>query len=228
MHFFQLLNRNPKHRLGAQRGAAELQEHPFFKTIDWKALSMKQITPPFKPEVESDESTTNFDPEFTSADVRDVAGIALGEDDDDETMDDDDPSEDWLSQSLTGSLHTPNGPLGSDRPPSANGFTNGRNTPPPGRGIQIKQKTKRKESAGSVLSNSVQEKFKGFTFSGGESAVSPTGVLAKRAAERGPGSEDDEAGTEPTTDDEYEDFGRSAGRYAHARRKGLGFTGIDE
>ena len=33
------MNRNPKHRLGAHRDAAELKEHPFFKTIDWEALS---------------------------------------------------------------------------------------------------------------------------------------------------------------------------------------------
>ncbi|KAH9077277.1 Pkinase-domain-containing protein, partial [Lactarius deliciosus] len=51
-----LLNRNPKHRLGAQRDAAELKEHPVFKTINWDALARKQVTPPFKPVVESDES----------------------------------------------------------------------------------------------------------------------------------------------------------------------------
>ena len=37
--------------------------------IDWVALSKKQVTPPFKPNVESDESTANFDPEFTTADL---------------------------------------------------------------------------------------------------------------------------------------------------------------
>ena len=75
--------------------------------IDWKALAAKQVTPPFIPVVESDESTANFDPEFTSADISD-AGVGQ--------FDDDDPSEDWLSQSLNSSLmmHTPNGPLGSD------------------------------------------------------------------------------------------------------------------
>ena len=57
----QLLNRNPKHRLGAQRDAAELKEHPFFKLIDWVALAAREVSPPFKPYVESDESVANFD-----------------------------------------------------------------------------------------------------------------------------------------------------------------------
>ncbi len=92
----QLLNRNPKHRLGAQRDAAELKEHPFFKSIDWEALARKQVTPPFKPVVEPDEPTSNFDPEFTSADISHIRLV------DDLTLDDDDPSEDWVSQSVSG------------------------------------------------------------------------------------------------------------------------------
>ncbi len=47
-----LLNRNPRHRLGAQRDAQDLKEHPFFKDIDFDALAKKQLTPPFKPLVE--------------------------------------------------------------------------------------------------------------------------------------------------------------------------------
>ncbi|KAK7695957.1 hypothetical protein QCA50_000596 [Cerrena zonata] len=103
-----LLNRNPKHRLGSQRDAAELKEHPFFKMIDWDALARKQVTPPFKPVVESDESVANFDPEFTTADVRDAGPIDVND------LDEEDPSEDWvaLSQSQIGTSHTPNGPLG--------------------------------------------------------------------------------------------------------------------
>ncbi len=40
-----LLNRNPKHRLGATDDAEELKKHPFFADIDWDALSKKLITP---------------------------------------------------------------------------------------------------------------------------------------------------------------------------------------
>ncbi|KIL68341.1 hypothetical protein M378DRAFT_72522 [Amanita muscaria Koide BX008] len=219
-----LLNRNPKHRLGAQRDAEDLKEHPFFKCIDWKALSLKQLSPPFKPVVESDESTNNFDPEFTSADIEsDVADLAL---------DDDDPSEDWVSRSMglsNGFAHTPNGPLGSERRPSkANGALGAlsmANGAVDGRGIQI-QKKKRKDVAGSPLTNSVQEKFKGFTFSGGDSVVQPS-ALRSRKQDDEENAVDDEEVPEVTTEDEFEDTARSAGRYANMRRKGLAFSTLD-
>ncbi|KAL0265293.1 Serine/threonine-protein kinase [Diplodia seriata] len=62
-----LLNRNPKHRLGANRDAEELKAHPFFGDIDWDALSKKNLVPPFKPKLKSELDTSNFDPEFTNA-----------------------------------------------------------------------------------------------------------------------------------------------------------------
>ncbi|QLG75098.1 hypothetical protein HG535_0H04250 [Zygotorulaspora mrakii] len=60
-----LLNRNPKHRLGAIDDGRELRAHPFFADIDWKALRQKKIPPPFKPHLNSETDTSNFDPEFT-------------------------------------------------------------------------------------------------------------------------------------------------------------------
>ena len=62
-----LLNRNPKHRLGANGDAKELMAHPFFHDVDWEALSRKDVIPPFKPKLKSDTDTSNFDPEFTNA-----------------------------------------------------------------------------------------------------------------------------------------------------------------
>ncbi|TVY86986.1 Serine/threonine-protein kinase [Lachnellula willkommii] len=62
-----LLNRNPKHRLGAQDDAEELKRHPFFSDIDWDELTKKLLTPPFKPKLKSETDTSNFDPEFTNA-----------------------------------------------------------------------------------------------------------------------------------------------------------------
>lgn len=62
-----LLNRNPKHRLGATKDAQELREHPFFSDVDWEALSKKLVVPPFKPKLKSNLDTSNFDPEFTNA-----------------------------------------------------------------------------------------------------------------------------------------------------------------
>ncbi|CAN3365462.1 serine/threonine-protein kinase Sch9p [Diutina catenulata] len=61
-----LLNRNPKHRLGATNDARELRAHPFFQDIDWSLLRSKSIPPPFKPHLASETDTSNFDPEFTS------------------------------------------------------------------------------------------------------------------------------------------------------------------
>lgn len=62
-----LLNRNPKHRLGATDDAEELKRHAFFADMDWDALSKKLITPPFKPQLKSETDVSYFDPEFTNA-----------------------------------------------------------------------------------------------------------------------------------------------------------------
>ncbi|UNI14776.1 Non-specific serine/threonine protein kinase [Purpureocillium takamizusanense] len=62
-----LLNRNPKHRLGATEDAKELMQHPFFADIDWDLLAKKLITPPFKPKLKSETDVSYFDPEFTTA-----------------------------------------------------------------------------------------------------------------------------------------------------------------
>ncbi|KAJ2933660.1 hypothetical protein H1R20_g3436, partial [Candolleomyces eurysporus] len=190
-----LLNRNPKNRLGAQRDAEELKEHAFFSNIDWKALGLKQVTPPFIPVVESDESTNNFDPEFTGTDVRDV-GLPKEYFDAPVILNDDDPSEDWVSQSLApADLH--NGPLGWDSKPGASGpayaalssishnissygTTSGR-TSPKTKSIQIQPNRKRKDdwTAGSPLTRSMQENFRGFTYSG-ESYKAPMAAHAAR------------------------------------------------
>ncbi|EMC92947.1 hypothetical protein BAUCODRAFT_77167 [Baudoinia panamericana UAMH 10762] len=62
-----LLNRNPQHRLGARGDAEELMAHPFFRDVEWDALSKKLTQPPFKPKLKSETDTSNFDPEFTNA-----------------------------------------------------------------------------------------------------------------------------------------------------------------
>lgn len=50
-----LLEREPNRRLGS-KGIQEIEEHDFFKGLDWEALRSKRLTPPFKPRVESDAS----------------------------------------------------------------------------------------------------------------------------------------------------------------------------
>ncbi|EXJ57378.1 AGC/AKT protein kinase [Cladophialophora yegresii CBS 114405] len=62
-----LLNRNPRHRLGANGDAEELMAHPFFADVDWDALGKKNLVPPFKPKLTGVADTSNFDPEFTNA-----------------------------------------------------------------------------------------------------------------------------------------------------------------
>ncbi|CCE62173.1 hypothetical protein TPHA_0C00160 [Tetrapisispora phaffii CBS 4417] len=62
-----LLNRNPNHRLGSIDDGRELRAHPFFADIEWDALREKKIVPPFKPHLNSEIDTSNFDPEFTQA-----------------------------------------------------------------------------------------------------------------------------------------------------------------
>ncbi|KAA1117735.1 hypothetical protein PGT21_021560 [Puccinia graminis f. sp. tritici] len=64
-----LLNRNPKHRLGSQNDTEDLKKHEFFKSIDWHKLSLREVIPTFKPHIESDESVSNFDREFTTLDI---------------------------------------------------------------------------------------------------------------------------------------------------------------
>jgi len=151
-----------------------------------------------------------------------------------------------------GSASSAKGTPTSNGTSSSKGTTNGSTST---RGAIDISKPKKDSSGGqapggtnSVLTNSVQEKFKGFTFSGGESVVAmgSGGLLAQRAEERqranggstGTGSgagkksgktrsEDSASGGE-TTDSEFEDYGKSAGRYASTRRKGLGFTELDE
>jgi protein-serine/threonine kinase len=62
-----LLNRNPKHRLGAKRDAEELKEHVFFADTNWDDMMNKRVIPPFKPKLKNVLDTSNFDPEFTNA-----------------------------------------------------------------------------------------------------------------------------------------------------------------
>ena len=244
--------------------------------MDWSLLSRKEITPPFKPVVESDESVNNFDPEFTSADISDMA-LSNGNDG---NLDDDDPSEAWVSQSFhqgNGFVHTPVGPLGSEQssfhsqprnglvnpmslvnthqtppppplplslhqppgPSSRHGFSSSSsslssnhhhhhnsNTTTPAQTIRIKQAKPRRDVAGTPLTNSVQENFRGFTFHGESLVVPPPGMLLQGKSD---GEEDgQEEGDEVTTEDEVEDTKRSAGRYANMRRKGLGFSTMDD
>ncbi|XP_017838908.1 atypical protein kinase C isoform X2 [Drosophila busckii] len=66
------LNKNPADRLGCHRESAfmDIVNHPFFKVIDWEMLERKQVSPPFKPRLDSDRDLANFPIEFTGEPVQ--------------------------------------------------------------------------------------------------------------------------------------------------------------
>ena len=221
-----LLNRNPKHRLGALRDAQDLKEHAFFRNIDWNALALKQVTPPFKPIVESDESTANFDPEFTEADLKD-AGIDF----DNETEDEGDG---WdgltLNKKSKGQAAAGSAGSGTTAVSSDGGVTlNGSNPNRPGMQIVKNTQTNGKykngkngkgANASSPLTRSVQENFRGFTYMGESMIGQAAGLLGEKRNKMG----DDEAvddvdgDQDPSTEDEWEDEAKLEGRYQGKRK----------
>ncbi|XP_077382860.1 serine/threonine-protein kinase Sgk2b [Festucalex cinctus] len=60
-----LLERKVCRRLGESRDILELQEHPFFASINWDDLLARKVTPPFIPNVRSPCDISYIDPEFT-------------------------------------------------------------------------------------------------------------------------------------------------------------------
>lgn len=45
----QLLQRDPKRRLGSRDGSAEIKCHAFFRSVDWQRLALREIAPPIEP-----------------------------------------------------------------------------------------------------------------------------------------------------------------------------------
>lgn len=63
----QLLEKDPKKRLGYTGGIEEIKVHPWFESIDIDALINKQLDAPFIPKLSDDlTDVSNFDKEFTS------------------------------------------------------------------------------------------------------------------------------------------------------------------
>ncbi|GAA5883482.1 hypothetical protein JCM3774_003598 [Rhodotorula dairenensis] len=56
----KLLERDPEKRLGAKGGAAEIQAHPFFASIDWTRLAVRRVSPPFKPVTHADDDEPDY------------------------------------------------------------------------------------------------------------------------------------------------------------------------
>jgi len=68
-----LLERDEGKRLGSGTSDyKEIQQHPFFSSMDWEKLYQRKIKPPFIPEKSTDETKAEyFDEEFTSEQVKD-------------------------------------------------------------------------------------------------------------------------------------------------------------
>ncbi|XP_063295567.1 serine/threonine-protein kinase N2-like [Pelobates fuscus] len=63
----QLLKKDQTRRLGAgKKDAQDVKKHPFFQDIDWAALLLKNMTPPFVPEIKGIEDVSNFQEIFTT------------------------------------------------------------------------------------------------------------------------------------------------------------------
>lgn len=47
------MTKNPARRLGCTGNEAQIRNHAFFKDLDWEALEMRRVKPPFRPRVVS-------------------------------------------------------------------------------------------------------------------------------------------------------------------------------
>eukprot|EP00761_Pharyngomonas_kirbyi_P012459 gb/GECH01012486.1/.p1 GENE.gb/GECH01012486.1/~~gb/GECH01012486.1/.p1 ORF type:complete len:482 (+),score=103.06 gb/GECH01012486.1/:1-1446(+) len=77
-----LLERNASDRLGCQ-SFEDIKKHEFFRNIDWDALYNRKLTPPFVPQLTSEEDHSYFDEEFTQERARDSFAQAPAKDRDD-------------------------------------------------------------------------------------------------------------------------------------------------
>ena len=64
----KLLEKDPGTRLG-RKGLAEIKKHPFFSGIGFDDLSKKKHKAPYKPTIDKDDDTKNFDEEYLSMEV---------------------------------------------------------------------------------------------------------------------------------------------------------------
>lgn len=89
----QLLDRDPRTRMGSKRDILEIKEHAWFKGLDWDLLMKKEIEPVYKPKLRARKNrkvqtnvkngirknennnnladTSNFDRQFTNEPVVD-------------------------------------------------------------------------------------------------------------------------------------------------------------
>merc|ERR1712126_94797 len=75
-----LLERNPRRRLGSgYDDVEELKRHPFFKNINWTRLYQKKIKPTYRPAVQNELDTSNFDAQFTQQPINGSVAVSTHE-----------------------------------------------------------------------------------------------------------------------------------------------------
>lgn len=58
----QLLQKEPSKRLGSgPKGGDEIKNHKWFRPVNWKKLECRELQPKFKPDVNGNDCTANFD-----------------------------------------------------------------------------------------------------------------------------------------------------------------------
>uniref|UniRef100_A0A7E4ZZ97 non-specific serine/threonine protein kinase n=1 Tax=Panagrellus redivivus TaxID=6233 RepID=A0A7E4ZZ97_PANRE len=66
-----LMTKKPNRRLGGGPGDfLEVKAHPFFAGLDWDKLILRELTPPFIPDLKDETDTKYFDAEFTGKPVQ--------------------------------------------------------------------------------------------------------------------------------------------------------------
>jgi len=63
----RFLDKNPETRL---QEIQEIKAHPYFQGINWERLYLKEIQPPYIPNVKTKESTDLIDKQFTNMDIK--------------------------------------------------------------------------------------------------------------------------------------------------------------
>ena len=66
----KLLTKNPDHRLGTQKDAEMIKDHPWFSDMDFDMLCKYELIAPYIPTIDSKYDTHHFDKAFTTEDPR--------------------------------------------------------------------------------------------------------------------------------------------------------------
>ena len=75
------MERDEFKRLGSsEEDFNEIKNHPFFADIDWEKLFNRQLPVPFVPQLDDEEDTKYFDPEFTEEQARDSIAEKVNDD----------------------------------------------------------------------------------------------------------------------------------------------------